>query len=89
VNVLKALADPTRLAILKFVHQEPLLPSQLAARLRLRPATVSHHLKILRLAGLVFIRVGAGKETIYSARIEELQDSLAALEGFLKADEEH
>lgn len=87
VNVLKALADPTRLAILKFLRQEPLLPSQLAARLRLRPATVSHHLKILRLAGLVYIRVAAGNETIYSARDEELQASLAALEDFLASDD--
>lgn len=88
VNVLKALADPTRLAILKFVYHEPLLPSQLAARLRLRPATVSHHLKILRLAGLVFIRVGPGNEAVYSARVEDLQGSLAALQSFLRSDDE-
>lgn len=88
VNVLKALADPTRLAILKYLHNESLLPSQLAARLRLRPATVSHHLKILRLAGLVFIRLGAGKETIYRARSEEMQHSLAALQTFLASDDE-
>lgn len=88
VNVLKALADPTRLAILKYLQNEPLLPSQLAARLRLRPATVSHHLKILRLAGLVFIRLGAGKETFYSARSEAIHHSLAALQSFLLSPDE-
>ena len=52
-RALKAVADPTRLRILHYLAQEPLTPTRLAERLRLRPPTVVHHLHILRLARLV------------------------------------
>ena len=48
-QTLKALADPTRLRILRYLAQEPLAPAELARRLRLRPPTVIHHLDALRL----------------------------------------
>ncbi len=53
VRSLKALADPTRLKILRYLTNESLTPSEIARRLQLRPPTVTHHLKELRLAGLV------------------------------------
>jgi DNA-binding transcriptional ArsR family regulator len=84
VNLLKALADPTRLSILRYLSDEPLLPTQLSKRLRLRSATVSHHLKILRLAGLVRMRVTQGNERLYSARPEAVEAGFAALRAFLK-----
>ena len=54
-QALKALADPTRLRILRYLSDEPLAPAQLARRLRLRPPTVIHHLDALRLARLVIV----------------------------------
>lgn len=57
-NTLKALADPTRLRILRYLSAEPLTPAELARRLRLRPPTVIHHLDALRLARLVQLRLG-------------------------------
>src|SRR5690606_8597673 len=43
---LKALSDPTRLRILRYLSAEPLAPAHMARRLRLRMPTVLHHLKI-------------------------------------------
>lgn len=57
-GTLKALADPTRLRILRYLTAEPLTPAELARRLRLRPPTVIHHLDALRLARLVQLRLG-------------------------------
>jgi DNA-binding transcriptional ArsR family regulator len=72
VKSLKALGDPTRLRILKYLAEEPLAPSELARRLRLRPPTVIHHLRLLRFAGLVQVTVSEKMEKRYAARLEEL-----------------
>jgi DNA-binding transcriptional ArsR family regulator len=50
---LKALADPTRLAILHFVAAAPSSVSELAVLFRLAQPTVSMHVKVLRDNGLV------------------------------------
>jgi hypothetical protein len=69
VRSLKALSDPTRMRILRYISEEPLTPSQLSSRLRLRSSTVVHHLDVLRLATLVqFSIAGHGVERRYSAR---------------------
>ncbi len=83
VGALKALGDPTRLRILRDLAEAPLTPSELARRLRLRPPTVIHHLRLLRLAGLVHITVSASNERVYAARLEELDSIDASLRGFL------
>ncbi|CUS01919.1 protein of unknown function [Candidatus Promineifilum breve] len=73
-QALKALADPTRLRILRYLTGEPLTPAELARRLRLRPPTVIHHLDALRLARLVIVTLDAeGKR--YTIR----QDAVAAV----------
>ncbi len=69
---LKALADPTRLRILRYLAVEPLSPAQLSRRLRLRPPTVTHHLAALRLAGLVYLNLESQGERLYSARLESI-----------------
>jgi len=85
---LKALSDPTRLRILHYLAQEPLTPAELSRRLRLRAPTVTHHLKLLRLAGLVQLTLGEGKEERrYAARPEAIQATFASLEGFLEPDD--
>jgi ArsR family transcriptional regulator len=52
---LKALADPTRLGLLDLLAQQPgvLCVCELTARFDLHQPTISHHLRILRQAGLV------------------------------------
>jgi DNA-binding transcriptional ArsR family regulator len=86
LRALKALADPTRLKILRYLSQEPLAPAQLARRLRLRPPTVIHHLEVLRLAGLVILNLEVPGERKYAARSEGLEDTFANLQGFLQSD---
>ncbi len=82
MKALKALADPTRLQIMRYLAQEHLTPAQLAQRLRLRAPTVIHHLDILRIAGLVHISITEeGKR--YAARKEAINNTLLNLESFL------
>jgi DNA-binding transcriptional ArsR family regulator len=84
LGVLEALSDPTRLKILRYLAQEPQTPTQLAHRLGLRAPTVTHHLKALRLAGLV--RLTLGEEAVtkyYPARPEGVEAAYAALGRFL------
>jgi DNA-binding transcriptional ArsR family regulator len=85
---LKALSDPTRLRILRYLAHEPMTPSQLARKLRLRPPTVVHHLNQLRLAGLVqIILLTAGKRR-YALRREGAQDAVQRTLEFIHAEDE-
>ena len=84
-QMLKALADPTRLRILRYLSEEPLTPAELARRLRLRPPTVIHHLDALRLARLVHVTLSANGRR-YEARHEAIQNVSMMLEGFLAGE---
>ena len=83
VEAMKAIADPTRLRILHYLAEGPLTPGTLAHRLRLRPPTVSHHLNILRLSGLVEVILYADGERGYTLRQDALQRALHHLNEFL------
>jgi DNA-binding transcriptional ArsR family regulator len=88
LRVLKALSDPTRLLILRYLNDKPQTPSQLAKKLRLRAPTVIHHLNSLRLAGLVYISLENGEEKCYTVRESILEDTYKALRRFLTANGE-
>ncbi|CAK0751099.1 ArsR family transcriptional regulator, arsenate/arsenite/antimonite-responsive transcriptional repressor [uncultured Gammaproteobacteria bacterium] len=60
----RAIADPSRLRILKLLELEELCVCQVTAVLGLAPATVSKHLSLLRAAGLVAQRK-AGRWVYY------------------------
>ncbi len=83
LNGLKALADPTRLRILKYLIQESCTPSELAKDLRLRPPTVIHHLTVLRLAGFVQVTMTANAERRYAARKDGILDTARYIHSFL------
>jgi DNA-binding transcriptional ArsR family regulator len=88
LRTLKALSDPTRLRILHYLTGEPLAPAQLSRRLRLRAPTVVHHLKALRLAGLVQVTMANHKEAKrYAARPEAIRAACDALEIFVSRGE--
>lgn len=84
-QMLKALADPTRLRILRYLSEEPLTPAELARRLRLRPPTVIHHLDALRLARLVHVTLSMQGRR-YEARHEAIQTVCTMLGNFLEGD---
>lgn len=81
---LEALSDPTRLAILKALAEAPLSQADIARRLRLRPPTISHHLKSLRIAGLIaYIGENPG-ETRYGVRLPQIGETCDQLKAYLK-----
>jgi DNA-binding transcriptional ArsR family regulator len=86
LRALKALADPTRLRILRYLAAKPHTPAQLARRLRLRAPTVIHHLNALRLAGLVYLTVETEGERHYAARLEAAAATFAHLQAFLEEE---
>jgi DNA-binding transcriptional ArsR family regulator len=51
--VLRAMSDPTRWEILRMLHTEQLCACHLVEELGLSQPLVSHHLKVLRYAGLI------------------------------------
>lgn len=52
-NTFAALADPTRLAVIGLLSQQPRRAGELADTLDLTPPALSRHLRILRRSGLV------------------------------------
>jgi hypothetical protein len=81
---LEALSDPTRLAILKALAEAPLSQADIARRLRLRPPTISHHLKSLRIAGLIAYIGETPGETRYGVRLPQIGETCSQLKAFLK-----
>jgi DNA-binding transcriptional ArsR family regulator len=86
LNALKALANPTRLRILRYLLEGPGTPSELSKILRLRPPTVIHHLNQLRLAGLVRLTVSPETERRYKVRLDGIDETVHDLNQFLSGD---
>lgn len=86
INGLKALADPTRLRILRNLSDGPQSPTQLARSLRLRTPTVTHHLFELRLAGLIQVNISSHGERLYATRIEGILDTQESLKKFVSGE---
>ena len=61
----KALGDPTRVRLLYFLSQKELCVHDLAQLLGVTQPAVSHHLRLLRMLGLVRTR-RAGRSTYYA-----------------------
>jgi hypothetical protein len=66
LDILKALADDSRLAMLRILHEQEYTVGDLAEKVRLSEPTVSHHLARLREVGLVTLRM-AGNQRFYRA----------------------
>lgn len=64
LDILKALADESRLALLRMVNEEEQAVGDLAQKINLGEPTVSHHLSKLREVGLVSLRM-AGNQRFY------------------------
>lgn len=78
VEFAKALADETRQKIMGLVCCKWLSVSEIVEQLNVTQPTVSHHLAILREAGLVQARE-EGKQTFYSLNQERLADCCGTL----------
>src|ERR1700743_2914080 len=74
----RALSDPTRREILQLLKTRALPAGEIAARFTMAFASVSHHLQVLRDAGLVQSR-REGQFIIYSLDTTVFQDVLQHL----------
>jgi DNA-binding transcriptional ArsR family regulator len=79
-NMLRALANPHRLKILKLLDQAPHNVMDLCERLSLRQSLASQHLARLRLDGIVTAE-RQGHHVVYSLRNARARDILAILDG--------
>ena len=78
MNALRALAEPRRVAILEVLRDGERPVGELVDRLGLSQPAVSKHLRVLREAGLVEVRVDAQRR-VYRLR----PDPLAELDAWL------
>lgn len=74
-GVFKALADGQRRKLLRMLRSGELPAGEIARRLELKPATVSHHLAQLKAAGLVRVRRD-GQQRIYALNTSVLEEVL-------------
>ena len=81
----KALGHPTRLIMLKLIRLKPRHGEELAAILKLKPATISYHLTQLSEAGLLKAQKSQYYQ-IYSLRPELLERRLVDLVDLPKAE---
>lgn len=78
---LRALAAPTRRAILALVRDEALAAGDIASHFSLSRPAISQHLGVLREAGLLTER-RVGTRRLYRARPAALHEIRAYLDGF-------
>ena len=74
----KALADPTRRRILELLRHGEMSAGELGARFSATGATISHHLSVLKAAGLVCDEK-RGKYIYYSLNTSVMEDIFAWL----------
>lgn len=84
-QTLKALSDPTRRDILRLLRDGPLPAGEIAAHFAVSGATISHHLAILRDAGLI-LDDKRGKFIYYELNLSVVDEILGWLSS-LKGDE--
>ena len=80
-DTLRALANPTRRAMLELVWDAERSSSQIAQAVGATRPAASQHLKVLRDAGLVQVRVD-GNQRLYRVDTGRLAEVRRALEGF-------
>jgi DNA-binding transcriptional ArsR family regulator len=80
-DMMKALGDPQRVAILRLVHSAELPAGEIASRFKTTRQAVSQNLKVLTNAGLIELRQ-EGTRRLYRIRPEAFEDIRSFLEAF-------
>ena len=83
----KALADPTRRAVLQELRAGERSAGELAQKFPLARSTLSQHLGVLREAGLVEVEV-RGNRRVYRLAASVMEEALAYLLELGKGDED-
>lgn len=83
VNVFRALGDPTRLEIFRLIAAQPgpLCVCDIVACFAVSQPTISHHLRVLREAGLVAVSRRGGWAYYAAEPLTVLHAAVAGLEG--------
>jgi ArsR family transcriptional regulator, arsenate/arsenite/antimonite-responsive transcriptional repressor len=74
----KALADPTRRAILQLLRQREMSAGELAEHFDMSKPSVSHHFSVLKQADLISAR-REGQQIYYSLNTTAVEDFLAVV----------
>lgn len=85
-SVFKALADPTRRAILKRLQGGSQTAGEIAASFPITRASLSHHFNVLKAADLVRTE-RRGQHIVYSLNATVLQETTAMLLNIFSSDE--
>ena len=80
-EIITALADPTRRAVLEALRKGPLSVAALAKNQPVSRPAISQHLRVLELAGLVSA-TPQGNQRIYAIRRDGLAELRTYLNGF-------
>lgn len=76
----KALADPTRRKILDMLKKRSMAAGEIAEQFQMTGATISHHLSVLKSAGLVSDR-HEGKYVYYDLDLSVLEELIGWFSG--------
>ncbi len=76
-SILNALGDPVRLTIIKNLANKPETTCA-CCQVDMTKSALSHHFKVLREAGLIYVRI-EGKQRFLSIRYEELEERFPGL----------
>ncbi len=87
-DLFKALSDPTRREILQLLKEGDLNAGQIADAFPIGKPAISHHLSVLKIAGLVE-SVREGQNIVYSLNTTVFQDLLSWLYGLRGTGEQH
>lgn len=86
--VFKALADPTRREILALLSEGDLAAGEIAAHFNMSWPSISHHLSILKEAGLI-ARIREGQNVIYSINTTVFQEIMSWMMTLMDRGEVH
>ena len=84
-DTFKALSDPTRREILNLLKQGSMTAGQIVEHFDTTGATISHHLNILRQAGLIEDRK-SGKYSYYELNTTVFQEVLSWMHSLMEED---
>ncbi|MEA4987691.1 MAG: metalloregulator ArsR/SmtB family transcription factor [Anaerovorax sp.] len=81
-EIFKVLGEDARIDILNILGKQELNVSEIADKMRISRPTVSHHMQVLKRAGIVSSR-REGKEIYYSVNMTAFTSLARALLGFV------
>jgi len=80
-DTFKALADPTRRQIIRYLKQGSMTAGEIAEKFNISKPSISHHLSILKQAGLID-DVRNGQNIVYSLNTSVFEDVMRMLLDF-------